>query len=415
MQELLQPTALAGRRLKPPGPVVIWNLIRRCNLTCMHCYSISTDVDFPGELSTEEVYRVMDDLKGFKVPALILSGGEPLLRKDIFDIADRAKSMKFYTALSSNGTLIDVPLADRIAAAGFDYVGVSLDGLRDTHDKFRRKQGAFEASLAGIKLLHARGVKVGVRFTLTQDNAADLPGLLQLVEDEGIDKFYFSHLNYAGRGNRNRGHDAQFRVAREAMDLLFDTCYDYAKRGLHKEFVTGNNDADAVYLLHWVRARFPGKEAHLRAKLAEWGGNSSGVNVANIDNLGNVHPDTMWWDLTLGNVRERPFSQIWQDTSHPIMAGLKAQPRVIKGRCGECTFFDVCGGNTRVRAMQLTGDAWEEDPACYLNDDEIGVEAGTERAAPTRVRIPIRPFSAWRDKEAARQSAAAETTESTRS
>ena len=400
MQELLQPTPLIGRRLAPPGPVVIWNLIRRCNLTCMHCYSISTDIDFPGELSTEEAFRVLDDLKAFKVPALILSGGEPLLRKDIFDIADRAKSMKFYTALSSNGTLIDVPLADRIAATGFDYVGVSLDGLRETHDKFRRKQGAFEASLAGIKLLHARGVKVGVRFTLTQDNAADLPGLLKLVDDEGIDKFYFSHLNYAGRGNRNRGHDAQFRVTREAMNLLFDTCYEHALRGEligdQKEFVTGNNDADAVYLLHWVRERFPEKEAHLRAKLAEWGGNASGENVANIDNLGNVHPDTMWWDLTLGNVRERPFSQIWQDTSHPIMAGLKARPRVIKGRCGACAYFDVCGGNTRVRAMQLTGDAWEEDPACYLDDGEIGIAPGAERE-----RIALKPFSAWRDKKGA--------------
>jgi heme d1 biosynthesis radical SAM protein NirJ len=386
MEELVRPTPLAGRRIDPPGPVVIWNLVRRCNLTCLHCYSISANIDFPGELSTEEVVRVMDDLKSFQVPALILSGGEPLLRRDIFDIAARARSMGFYTALSTNGTLIDAPLAKRIAAAGFDYVGISLDGLRETHDRFRRKEGAFDASLAGLRRCRDEGVKVGVRFTLTQDNAADLPGLLDLVEDEAIDKLYLSHLNYAGRGDRNRKRDANLRTARAAMDLLFARCWDHATRGLAREYVTGNNDADGVYLIHWARRNLVGfDEAHLRAKLAEWGGNASGVNVANIDNLGNVHPDTMWWDLTLGNVRERPFSQIWTDTSHPILAGLKARPRRIKGRCGECAFFDVCGGNTRVRALKLTGDPWQEDPACYLDDDEIGV-------APGRARIELTPF-----------------------
>jgi Fe-coproporphyrin III synthase len=383
MQEIAQPTPVAAKR-EPPGPVVIWNLVRRCNLACKHCYSISADTDFPGELSTTEVYGVMDDLKRFRVPVLILSGGEPLLRRDIFDIAKRAKSMGFYVGLSSNGTLIDATNIGRIAEVGFDYVGVSLDGIQDTHDRFRRKQGAFNASLSGIRLCHERNIKVGVRFTMTQDNAHDLPGVLRLIEDEGIDKFYLSHLNYAGRGNVNRATDAWHATTRQAMDLLFDTCWDYQGRGLKKEFVTGNNDADGVYLLFWVRRRFPHLEGHIRVKLAQWGGNASGVNVANIDNLGNVHPDTMWWHHTLGNVRERPFSEIWMDTSDPLMAGLKARPRQVKGRCGACAYFDICGGNTRVRAEQLTGDPWQEDPACYLSDPEIGLAAEHERLQLTR-------------------------------
>ena len=373
MQEIANPTALGPKR-NPPGPVVIWNLIRRCNLTCQHCYSISADKDFPGELSTEEVFAVMDDLKAFHVPVLILSGGEPLLRPDIFDIARRAKAMGFYVGLSSNGTLITEANIAAIVEIGFDYVGVSLDGIEDTHDKFRRKQGAFKESLHGIRLCRDAGIKVGVRFTLTQDNAHDLPALLQLVENEGIDKFYLSHLNYAGRGNINRKHDAFLETTRNAMDLLFDTCWNDTQQGRHREFVTGNNDADGVYLLFWVRKHFPHLEHHMRAKLAQWGGNSSGVNVANIDNLGVVHPDTFWWHYPLGNVRERPFSQIWQDISDPLMAGLKASPRIIKGRCGECAYFDICGGNTRVRAQQLTGDPWQEDPACYLSDAEIGLD-----------------------------------------
>ena len=370
MQEILAPTPLGPAR-KPPGPVVIWNLIRRCNLTCKHCYSISADKDFPGELTTAEVYAVMDDLKAFRVPALILSGGEPLLRHDIYDIARRAKALGFYTALSTNGTLIDSERCARIGEIGFDYVGISLDGLGPTHDKFRRMHGAFDLSLAAMRRCRDAGMKVGARFTMTQDNFHDLPGLLRLVETEGIDRFYFSHLNYAGRGNKNRKDDALHLMTRQAMDLLFDTCLDYAERGLEKEFTTGNNDADGVYLLHWVRRRFPERAAHIEAKLRQWGGNSSGVNVANIDNQGHVHPDTMWWHHNLGNVRERPFSAIWQDTSDPLMAGLKASPRTVGGRCGSCAHFAICGGNTRVRAQQTTGDAWGEDPGCYLDDEEI--------------------------------------------
>jgi heme d1 biosynthesis radical SAM protein NirJ len=380
MQELASPTPL-GPKHHPPGPVVIWNLIRRCNLACKHCYSISADTDFPGELSTAEIYAVMDDLKAFHVPVLILSGGEPLLRPDIFEISARAKAMGFYVGLSTNGTLIDDAMIGRIAAIGYDYVGISIDGLRETHDRFRRLEGAFDASMRGLRLCRDAGIKVGLRFTMTQDNASELPQLLDLMAIERIDKFYFSHLNYAGRGNINRKDDVMLKTTRWAMDQLFDRSWDYTRRGIRKEFVTGNNDADGVYLLFWIRRHFPQLEAHMRAKLAQWGGNSSGVNIANIDNLGNVHPDTMWWHYNLGNVKQRPFSQIWADTSDPLMNGLKASPRRVDGRCGQCRYFDICGGNTRVRAHQLTGNPWAEDPACYLHDDELGIEPGSERLA----------------------------------
>jgi heme d1 biosynthesis radical SAM protein NirJ len=367
MQELAQPTPLGPKR-NPPGPVVIWNLVRRCNLTCKHCYSISADKNFSGELSTEEVFGVMDDLKAFRVPVLILSGGEPLLRPDIFDIARRAKAMGFYVGLSSNGTLVN-----ETNVAAIDYVGISLDGLRETHDRFRRKQGAFDTALNGIRLCRDAGAKVGMRFTLTQDNAHDLPALLDLMEAEGIDKFYLSHLNYAGRGNRNRKDDAHFRTTRIALDLLFDRCWRHVRAGQPKEYVTGNNDADGVYLLEWVRRRVPDRVEHIHGKLMQWGGNASGVNVANIDNLGMVHPDTMWWDYPLGNVRERPFPEIWMDTSDPLMAGLKRSPRPVEGRCAACVHRTLCNGNTRVRAWQTTNNFWAEDPGCYLTDDEIGI------------------------------------------
>ena len=372
-----------ARHVEPSGPVVIWNLIRRCNLTCKHCYALSADHDYAGELTNPEVNAVMDDLKGFGVPVLILSGGEPLLRPDLFEIAARAKAMRLYVGLSTNGTLIDAVMADRVAAAGFDYVGISLDGLAATHDKFRRMEGAFTKSLAAVQLLRARGVKVGLRFTMTAMNAHDLPALLQLMRDEQVDKFYFSHLNYAGRGNIHRARDAQFVATREALDLLFERAWGAAWEGRDEEVVTGNNDADGPYLLQWVQRRFPQWHESVRAHLVAWGGNSSGVNVANIDNLGNVHPDTMWWHHTLGNVRQRPFSAIWSDTSEPLMAGLKATPRPVQGRCAKCRHFDICAGNTRVRAQQVTGNAWAEDPGCYLDDAEIGVAAGAQRIVVT--------------------------------
>jgi len=391
MQALAAPEAAPAPR-KPKGPVVIWNLIRRCNLCCKHCYSISADTDFPGELSTAQVFSVMEDLKQFQVPALILSGGEPLLRPDIHRIARQARDLGFYVGLSTNGTLIDAGSIDAVEASRFDYVGISIDGIGATHDAFRRLDGAFAKSMAAVRLCRERDLKVGLRFTLTQDNAEELPDLLDLMDEHQVDKFYLSHLNYAGRGNRNRGDDVVHGMTRQAMDLLFDRCWKEIQSGVSREYVTGNNDADGVYLLLWVREHLPHLEEFARGRLEAWGGNSSGVNVANIDNLGNVHPDTFWWEYHLGNVKTRPFSEIWADRSDPLMAGLNQHPRPLKGRCGECGYRAICGGNTRVRAYQLSGDPWAEDPACYLRDEEIGVEASS-------ARLQVVPFNRGRDRE----------------
>jgi len=356
---------------KPKAPVVIWNLIRRCNLTCKHCYSISADKDFPNELSTQQAFKILEDLKQFGVSVLILSGGEPLLRKDIFEISQRAKEMGFYIGLSTNGTLIDENNIENIAKMNYDYVGISLDGIEETHDKFRRLKGAYQSSLNAVRLCKENGIKIGIRFTLTQDNQHDFNAVLDLLETENIDKFYLSHLNYAGRGNKNRKTDVFHQLSRQAMDNVFERAWNGLQNNKNYEFVSGNNDADGVYLLMWVQKYFPEYAKNLEQKLIYWGGNASGVNISNIDNLGNVHPDTFWWNYNLGNVKERPFSEIWQDISDPLMAGLKQRPRPLKGRCGKCRFQAICNGNTRVRAYQLTNDFWAEDPGCYLTDEEV--------------------------------------------
>lgn len=384
MRQLVRPTPARDRK-GPVKPVVIWNLTRRCNLKCRHCYTVSADVDFPGELPTDKVFEVLDDIGEMRVPGLILSGGEPLSRRDFFQIAAHARGKSRMLALSTNGTRIFGEAADRVAEIGFHYVGISIDGIGATNDWFRGMEGAFAEALRGVRECKARGIKVGLRFTLTEGNHQSLPDILTLCDNEGVDKFYLSHLVYAGRGDKNRGEDAQHDRSRRAMDLLIDRAWKGSSGGAPLDIVTGNNDADAGYFLRWVRQNFdPAQEAHLRAHLAAWGGNSSGLGVANIDFLGNVHPDTYWSDYTVGNVKDARFSEIWTGDD-PMLATLRTRPRPLKGRCGACRLQDVCGGNTRVRALQLTGDPWAEDPACYLTGDEIGV-ADTDRLQTTPFR-----------------------------
>ena len=383
MHELAAPTPVR-RRAGPVKPVVIWNLTRRCNLRCRHCYTTSADVPFPGELSHDQAMGVLDDLSAFRIPALILSGGEPLSRFDFFELAERARALDFrHLSLSTNGTRV-AEHVDRIASLGFDYVGISLDGIGAVNDWFRGVEGAFDEALAGVRACKAKGIKVGLRFTITEDNAHTLTDMLDLCESEGVDKFYLSHLVYAGRGDKNRGEDTAHARTRAAMDIVIDRAWDAVEAGRPLEIVTGNNDADAVWFLRWAEARFaPEKVAHLRAHLEAWGGNSSGLGVANIDPQGKVHPDTYWSDYTVGSVKETPFSTLWTGDD-PMLATLRQRPRPLKGRCGACAFQSVCGGNTRIRALQVTGDPWAEDPACYLSNAEIGIEDAE--------RLTVTPF-----------------------
>ncbi|MCB1334885.1 MAG: heme d1 biosynthesis radical SAM protein NirJ [Roseivivax sp.] len=387
MQELVTPTPVRARRASGAvKPVVIWNLTRRCNLRCRHCYTVSADVDFPGELSQPQAMAVLDDLAAFRIPALILSGGEPLSRRDFFTLAERARALDFrHLSLSTNGTKLTGENADRVAALGFDYVGISLDGIGAQNDWFRGKDGAFDEALAGVRACKARGIKVGLRFTITDGNAHMLGDMLDLCNSEGVDKFYLSHLVYAGRGDKNRGDDTQHMRTRRAMDLLIERAWNAVSGGAPLEIVTGNNDADAVYFLQWGRQHVDAERAaHVEAHLQAWGGNSSGLGVANIAPTGAVHPDTYWSDYTIGNVKQTPFSQLWTGDD-AMLATLRQRPRPLKGRCGACAFQHVCGGNTRIRALQITGDPWAEDPACYLSNAEIGL-AETDRLTVTPFR-----------------------------
>lgn len=354
-------------------PVVVWTVSRRCNLHCVHCYADSENREYPGELSVDEGRRMLEDLARFQVPALLLSGGEPLRHPHIFDLASYAVSLGLRPTLSTNGTLIDRPTAERIKASGFRYVGISFDGLGKVNDRFRGKQGAFEAALAGVRHLKAVGQRVGLRFTLTRRNVEALPQIFELVEREGIERVCFYHLVYSGRGSRLAHDDLTHAETRDALEDICGWAVALKSRGLPVEVLTVDNHVDGVYLYLKLLQADPERAAEARRLLEANGGgaNSSGVGIANIDALGNVHPDQFWQTHTLGNVRERPFSQIWTDETDPLLAGLRNRLPLLKGRCGACQWKSMCGGSFRVRALQASGDPWAPDPSCYLSDQEI--------------------------------------------
>ena len=361
------------------GPVVVWNSTRTCNLKCRHCYMSSDAKKYANELTTAEAKQFIDDLADFKVPVLLFSGGEPLIRPDFFELADYAAKKGVRPTLSTNGTLITPEVARKIKEIGVGYVGISLDGLREVNDKFRGKEGAFEAAMNGIKNCVAAGQRVGLRFTINHHNIQELENIFDFIEEENINRVCFYHLVYSGRGNQMMDEDVTAEESRRAMDIIIRRTRDFEQRGLKKEILTVDNHCDGVYM--YLKALSEGKDA-LAAQIKKYismnGGNRSGIAFAEVDPMGYVHPDQFTQHHTFGNVRERKFGDIWQDTSNPIMAGLKDRKPLLKGRCAKCKFLDNCNGNFRTRAEARTGDFWESDPSCYLTDEEIGIVGGEQ-------------------------------------
>lgn len=364
-------------RTRPPDdkrPVVVWNMTKRCNLHCLHCYIDARAKAEPGELTTQEGRALIDDLADFQVPVLLFSGGEPLLREDLFLLAHYAVDRKIRAVLSTNGTLIDRQTALRLGEAGFSYVGVSLDGVDSTNDRFRGQRGAFQAALAGIQNCANAGIKVGLRFTVNRQNWGDIPQILDLLEEEGIQRCCFYHLVYTGRGARMMEEDVSHEETRQLMDLLCERALDFQRRGREIELLTVDNHADAAYLHLRIRREQPERAPEVLQLLRWNGGNSSGVGIGAVGPLGSVHADQFWQHYSFGNVRERRFSEIWSDTSDALMRGLKARRPLLKGRCASCRHLDLCNGNLRVRAEAVYGDVWAPDPACYLTETECGLD-----------------------------------------
>ena len=356
------------------GPVVVWNSTRTCNLKCRHCYMDSDSQKYSDELSTDEAKKFIDDLADFKVPVLLFSGGEPLIRPDFFELASYAAQKNVRPTLSTNGTLITRSVAQEIKNIGVGYVGISLDGLANVNDKFRGVEGAFNLAMRGIENCVAVGQRVGLRFTINHHNFEELDKIFDFIEAEKINRVCFYHLVYSGRGSQMLDEDVTPEESRRAMDTIIRRAKDFAQRGLAKEILTVDNHCDGVYM--YLKALAEGDDstaAQIKKFISMNGGNRSGIAFGEVDPLGYVHPDQFTQHHTFGNVRERKFGDIWTDTSNPILAGLKNRKPLLKGRCSRCKFLDNCNGNFRTRAEAVTGDFWESDPSCYLTDAEIGL------------------------------------------
>lgn len=357
-------------------PVVVWNITRRCNLKCVHCYSASENINYPNELSTDEGKNLIDDLSSFEVPVLLFSGGEPLTRKDLYELASYAVSKRIRAVVSTNGTLITEKVAENLKKINLSYVGISLDGVGSTNDTFRGKKGAFQKALQGLNNCQKVGLKVGLRFTIHKKNYKQIPEIFKLLEKENIPRVCFYHLVYAGRGSELKEQDLDLKEKREVVDKIIDLTYDLHLRGIKKEVLTVDNHADGVYLYLRMKRENNKRSKEVLQLLKMNGGNSSGKGIGCISWDGEVYPDQFWRNHSLGNVREKKFSQIWTDLSHPLLSKLKDKKPHLKGRCAKCIWLDICEGNFRARAEAVTGDIWAPDPACYLNDEEIGLKIG---------------------------------------
>lgn len=359
---------------KDKKPVVVWNMTRRCNLKCVHCYAHAVGEKGSDIINTEQAKTIIADLAQYGAPVMLFSGGEPLARHDLVELASFATEKGMRAVISTNGTLIDRQKAAELKKVGLSYVGISLDGMEETHDRFRGVPGAFKKALEGIANCQEEGLKVGLRFTINKRNAREIPGIFKLLKDMDIPRACFYHLVYSGRGTRLAGEDLDHASTRATLDLIMDETRAMFEAGKPREILTVDNHADGPYV--WRRLQ---KEDKKRADevfelLSFNEGNSSGRGIGCISWDGKVHADQFWREHIFGNVLERPFSQIWDDPSIELLHKLKNKKEHVKGRCARCAHLDICGGNFRARAEAVYGDIWAPDPACYLTDEEIGIK-----------------------------------------
>lgn len=357
---------------KDKRPVVVWNCTKRCNLSCKHCYSSSNGAAGENELSTEEGRELIGDLASFGAPVMLFSGGEPLLREDLPLLVEEAVSRGMRAVISTNGTLIDREIAARLKERNLSYVGVSLDGMEEVNDRFRGVTGAFQQALAGIRHCREAGIKVGLRFTINRYNFRQIPDIFALMKQEGIPRVCFYHLVYSGRGSFLKEESLSHEESREVVDLIIDETIKLKGHNPQAEVLTVDNHCDAPYLyMRMLRENHPRSSA-VKELLEYNRGNSSGHGIGCVSWDGEVYADQFWRHRSFGNVRVRPFSEIWTDLTDPLMKKLKDKKSYVKGRCAACRWLSICGGNFRVRAEAVTGDLWAPDPACYLTDEEIG-------------------------------------------
>lgn len=351
-------------------PVIFWNLTRRCNLSCEHCYNASgRDQGSSDELSTEEALSFLDDCRSIRIPVLLLTGGEPLMRDDIWELASHAHDCGIKTAISTNGTLITPEIVNKIKESGIGYVGISLDGARaETHDRFRNSPGAFEKSVQAFSYCQDTGIRCGVRVTLTRENMHELGDLIDLALQIGACRFCVYWLVPSGRGAAS--YDS-LQLTRDEVFSALDLLQQYAQKTDPSvmEFLTVDGPQDAIHLLAWMEKNKSEDLLEAKSLVASMkGGCSAGIRVANVTETGDVYPCQFAQipEFRIGSIREHPFSELWNDPDNPVLKLFREKKEYLTGKCRSCSYLDLCGGGCRVRAYWQSGDFSADDPFCFI-------------------------------------------------
>jgi len=359
----------AGRFSSGQPPVVVWNITNNCNMLCPHCYSSASKNNTASNTVFADARKILDRLDSHGVKILILSGGEPLLNPDFFNILSYARSKGMICHLSTNGILIDKKTAMDLKEGGITYVGVSVDGKPQQNDSYRGFEGGFFRAISGLLDSRDAGMKTGLRFTLTEKNFDQLFYLINLAVVNQISRFYISHLLYSGRAERYSRFDLNHEAAETIVRKIFEFSLEQVRIQSAISIVTGGNDADGVFLYEFVR-KVLGEQASIKVLeiLRMRGGNTAGEKMINIDHNGNVYPDQFFRSVNCGNILEKPLAEIMEGD---IIQKLFRREHYLKGRCGECSYLCICRGSHRERALFASGDIWAEDPACYLKEEFI--------------------------------------------
>jgi len=339
----------------------------------LHCYSSSKPDDHRDELTTAEAKQLLSQLVDVNCPVVLFSGGESFLRDDLFELLQEAGRLGLRTVISTNGTLIDSATATQLADLGVKYVGISIDGTEKFHDEFRGVKGSFKAALAGIENCKKAGIKTGLRFTITKANRNQIPAVFDIAASAGVRRICLYHLIRMGRAKQLDEQVPTPQQTRQIVDIIIEKTNAFAKKNLIDEVLTVDNHADGPYLLLKMRQQTQNYQ-NARRLLLDAGGNKIGESIACLSWEGSVHADQFWRNYSLGNVREKSFKEIWQNSSEPVLNKLRNKAQFADKRCRRCKWFDLCKGNYRFLGADSDDKYWLNEPACYLTDEEIGIK-----------------------------------------
>ncbi len=335
--------------------MIAWEVTRSCNLNCVHCRAGAERGPYARELGTEESIRLIDDIASFSSPVIILTGGEPLLREDIYDLASHGTARGLRMVIAPNGTLLNVEKAQRLKAAGIQRASISLDGATpESHDHFRRVEGAFRGALGGIQSLKEAGLEFQINTTVTQKNYLELPSLLELAQKLGAVAHHIFLLVPTGRGRDLKGQAIQA----EEYEKLLHWFYDQREKTPLQLKATC---APHYYRILRQRAKGDGKKvtAASHGLDAVTRGCLGGVGFCFISHKGEVQP-CGYLEVSCGNLRNQSLREVWE--AAPVFQRLRDFSS-YEGRCGQCEYTRVCGG-CRARAFEKTGNFMGEEPLC---------------------------------------------------